>query len=178
MILRGVAAVIFGVIAIAYPSAAASAFVIVFAVFAFADGILDFFLAASLGSAGMRWGWYVFAALVSIAAGVAALAYPSITFLALVFLVAARAIVMGFLEVGAAASWRDLDDRWLLGLVGVLSIVLGVLLFSNPSTGGLALVWTIGFYAIVMGAAVGVLGIRLLRDRDELAKRLSSAHAA
>jgi uncharacterized membrane protein HdeD (DUF308 family) len=177
MILRGVAAVIFGLIALAYPGAAAGAFVIIFAVFAFADAILDFFIAATMGRAGLKWGWYVFAALISIAAGVVAIAYPSITFLALLFLVAARAIVTGFLEIGAAFSWRAHDDRWLLGVTGVLSVILGILLFSNPATGSLALIWSIGVYAIVLGAALAVLGIRMVRDRHELEDRLAPAAA-
>jgi uncharacterized membrane protein HdeD (DUF308 family) len=177
MILRGVVAVLFGLVAIAYPSAAAGAFVIVFAVFAFADGILDFGIAAAMGSAGMRWGWYVLAALLSIAAGVVALTYPVPTLLALIFLVAARAIVMGFVEIGAAASWRERDDRWMLGLMGVLSIILGILLFASPATGGLALIWTIGVYAIVMGIGVGVLGVRLLRGKHEIAQRLAPVPA-
>src|SRR5262245_57542552 len=97
IVLRGVAAVIFGMIALRYPNAAAGAFVIIFAVFAFADGILDFVIANTLGRVGMRWGWWVFGAIASIAAGVVAIAYPGPTFLALVLLVGARAIVMGCL---------------------------------------------------------------------------------
>lgn len=168
MILRGIVAVIFGIYALRYPSEAAGAFVIIFAVFAFADAILEFFIGVNFGRLGMRWGWYVFAGLASIAAGIVALAYPSATFLALVILVAARALVMGFLEIGAAASRSELDsrDRWLLGLTGVLSTVLAILLFASPSTGGLALVWTIGVYAVVIGASAIVLGARLLRSRE------------
>lgn len=167
MVLRGVCAVIFGLIAIRYPGAAAGAFVIIFAVFAFADAILDFFVAGTMGRLGLRWGWYAFAAIVSIAAGVVALAYPGVTFLALVFLIAARAIAMGIVEIGAAASWRERSDRWLLGLTGVLSVIFGVLLFSNPGTGSLALVWSVGFYAIAFGAAVAVLGIRMVRGHHD-----------
>ncbi|HEY5927246.1 MAG TPA: DUF308 domain-containing protein [Kofleriaceae bacterium] len=163
MILRGVVAAIFGVIALRDPSAAAGAFVFVFAVFAFADAILDFVVANMFRRTGMRWGWYAFAALVSIAAGIAALSYPQATFLVLVLVIGARAIVMGFLEIGAAAAWREHDSRWLLGLAGVLSIAFGILLFASPIAGGLALVWTIGVYAIVLGVAFLVAGARLVR---------------
>ena len=164
--LRGIAALIFGLIALRYPSAAAGAFVIVFAVFAFADAILEFVVARTLGRVGARWGWYVFAALVSIAAGVVALAYPRITFLVLVLLVGARAIVMGALEIAAAASWRGRDSRWMLALAGALSIILGILLFASPGVGGLALLWTIGVYAIVLGIMLVTLGAQLIyRER-------------
>jgi uncharacterized membrane protein HdeD (DUF308 family) len=157
--LRGIVAVIFGLVALRYPSAAAGAFVIIFAVFAFADAILEILAASALGRAGARWGWYALAALASVAAGILAIVYPRITFVALVLLVGARAIAVGVLEMGAAFSWREYEGRWLLGLTGALSIVLGILLFASPSEGGLALLWTIGVYAIVVGAAMLGLGI-------------------
>ena len=161
MALRGVVAVIFGIVALRNPRAAAGVFVVAFAVFAFADGILDFVVAGAMGRAGQRWGWYVFGGLVSIAAGIIALAYPDATLLALVLVVGIRAVVMGVVELGAAFSWPEHDSRWLLGLTGVLSIVLGVLLFASPAAGGLALLWTIGVYAIVFGAMLFGLGIRV-----------------
>jgi len=157
--LRGIVAVIFGLIALRYPGAAAKAFVIIFAVFAFVDAILELVTARALGRLGMRWGWYALGAVASVAAGILALAYPSATFLVIVLLVGARAIAVGILEMAAAFSWRELDGRWLLGLTGALSIVLGVLLFASPLQGGLALLWTIGVYAIVLGVMMFVLGV-------------------
>jgi uncharacterized membrane protein HdeD (DUF308 family) len=172
--LRGIVAVIFGILALRYPSAAAGAFVVIFAVFAFADAIFDIVAATSMGRMGMRWGWYAFAALISIAAGVIALAYPQITFMTLVLLVGIRAVVLGMLEIGVAFSWKELDSRWLVGLTGVLSILLGVLLFASPSRGGLALLWTIGVYAIVVGVVLIGVGIKVGATRHQL----MSGHAA
>ena len=113
---------------------------------------------------GLRWGWYVFAALVSIAAGIVALSYPRETFVVLVLLVAIRAIINGGLELGRRDSaWRELDSRGLLGLAGVLLDDLGILLFASPSVGGLALVWTIGIYAIVVfGVMMFITGVRMV----------------
>lgn len=165
MALRGIVAVIFGLVAMRYPSAAAGAFVIIFAVFAFADAILEIVVASFLGRSGLRWGWYAVGALASLAAGIVAIAYPQITFFALVLLVGARAVVVGALEIGAAVSFRELDSRWLLGLVGAVSIVFGLLLFASPSRGGLALIWTIGIYAIILGVVLFALGIRLVGGR-------------
>ena len=160
--LRGIIAVIFGVIAIRSPNAAAGAFVMLFAIYAFADGILDFILAAQFGRSGQRWGWYLFEGIASVALGVVALAYPGVTLLALVILVAIRALMLGFFELAAAFSWEGLDSRWLLGVTGVLSILLGIVLLSSPAAGGLALLWTIGVYAIVFGAMHFAVGIRML----------------
>jgi uncharacterized membrane protein HdeD (DUF308 family) len=162
LILRGIVAVIFGLIAVTDPRIAAGAFVIVFAVFAFADALLELFAASAFRRMGLRWGWYMVAALVSIAAGIVALAYPRETFVVLVLLVAIRAILAGGLELGAAIAWRELDSRGMLGLAGVLSIVLGLLLFASPSIGGLALIWTIGIYAIVFGVMMFITGARMV----------------
>jgi uncharacterized membrane protein HdeD (DUF308 family) len=160
--LRGLLAIIFGVIALRSPGVAASAFVIVFAVYAFADGVMDLYLASQLGRAGQRWGWYVFEGLASIALGVIALAYPHITLLIAVLLIGIRAITVGVFELIGAFSWEGLDSRWLLGLTGALSIVLGVLLLGSPAMGGLALLWTIGIYAIVFGIMMFAFGLRIL----------------
>jgi uncharacterized membrane protein HdeD (DUF308 family) len=165
MTLRGIAAVVFGLVALWYPRAAVDAFVVFFAIFAFADAILDCILAATLGSAGLSRGWFASAALLSTVAAVAAIAFPRITFLALVYVVAARAIAMGCVEIGAAAAWRELDDPWQLGVAGVLSVILGALLFASPRAGGLALVWTIGVYAIAAGTALSLLGARMVGPR-------------
>jgi uncharacterized membrane protein HdeD (DUF308 family) len=162
VVLRGVLAVIFGIIALRSPNVVAGSFVIVFAIYAFADGILDFAFAGQLGRAGQPWGWHVFEGLVSIALGVIALAYPGLTLLALVLLIGIRAIVMGIVELVAAFSWEGSESRWLLGITGVLSIMLGILLLGSPAAGGLALLWMIGVYAIVFGIMLFALGLRML----------------
>jgi uncharacterized membrane protein HdeD (DUF308 family) len=160
--LRGVLAVLFGVIAIRNPQAAASAFVIVFAVYAFADGVLNFVLAERFGRAGQRWGWYLFAGIATIALGVVALVYPGLTFVTLVFIVGLRAIALGIFDVIAAFAGEEIESRWLLGITGVLSVVLGILLMATPVTGGAALIWAIGVYAIVLGIGHFAHGLRML----------------
>lgn len=177
--LRGVLAVIFGVIALRSPGAAASAFVIVFAIYAFADGILDFVLAGQLGRAGQRWGWYLFEGIATIAVGVIALAYPTVTLVALVLLVGIRAITVGIFELVGAFSWEGLESRWLVGITGVLSILFGILLLASPAAGGLALLWMIGVYAIVFGTMLFALGLRLLSlERHESNAPRSAATAS
>jgi len=177
MAVRGILAVIFGVIAIRNPNAAASAFVIVFAIYAFADGILEFFLAGQLGRAGQRWGWYVFEGIASVALGIVALVYPGVTLLALVFLVGLRAMMLGTFEIAAAFSWNEFDSRWLLGITGVLSIILGILLIASPTAGGLALLWTIGVYAVIFGAMLFALGLRMVSAERREAQLHHSAHS-
>jgi uncharacterized membrane protein HdeD (DUF308 family) len=170
--LRGVLAVIFGVIAIRSPNIVASALVIVFAIYAFADGILDFVIAGQLGRAGERWGWYVFEGLASIALGVVALAYPGVSLLVLMLLIGLRAIALGVFELVAAFSSEGHDSRWLLGLTGVMSIMLGVLLLGSPAAGGVVILWTIGVYAIIFGVMLFGVGLRILSTE----RRAASMH--
>ena len=163
MVLRGVIAVIFGVIVVRSPTLAASAFVILFAVYAFVDAAMDFFLAARRGRAGLRWGWYLFEGLVSVALGVLALALPGMTIFLAVLLIGIRALVLGTLELAAAFSGKGvLEPRWIIGLTGAISILFGILLLARPAAGALALVWMVGAYALVFGVVLFALGLRML----------------
>jgi uncharacterized membrane protein HdeD (DUF308 family) len=159
--LRGVLAVVFGIIALASPRIAAGAFVIVFAIYALVDGAVALSTAARRGRAGLHWGWFLFEGLVSLAIGVLALVYPGMTLLLLVLFVAIRALVLGILEIGGAIGWKGIESRWLLGITGVVSLLFGLVLLWNPLAGGLALIWVIGIYAIVFGAMLIALGLHV-----------------
>lgn len=159
--LRGVLAVVFGIIALSSPRIAAQAFVIVFAIYAMVDGVVAFGTAARRGRAGLHWGWFLFEGLVSVAAGVLSLVYPQMTLLILTLFIAIRALVLGVAEIGAAISWKGFDSRWLLGITGVVSLFFGLALLWNPLAGALALIWVIGIYAIVFGVMLIALGLRV-----------------
>jgi uncharacterized membrane protein HdeD (DUF308 family) len=149
--LRGVLAILFGVIALARPRSTALALVILFAMWVFIDAICAFVAAARRGRAGMRWGWFLFEGIVSLAAGVVALTYPGITVLVLTIVVAVRAIVLGVLGLGAAIAGTGAPSRWLQAITGVVSLAFGFLLLWQPLIGALALVWSLGAYAIIVG---------------------------
>ena len=127
--------------------------------YALLDGIVALALAFDV-SRGR--GWLILSGIAGIAAGILTFLYPSATAVALVYIVAAWAILTGIFEIVAAFEWRQvLSDMWMLGLGGVLSIILGVLLFSSPSAGLLAWAWLIAIYAIVYGVLYIATGIRL-----------------
>lgn len=163
VILRGVLAVVFGVIVMSSPGLAATAFVIVFAVYAFMDAGMDFFLAVRRGRAGLRWGWYLFEGLANVALGVLALALPGMTIVLAVLLIGIRALVLGTLGVAAAFAVKGLvEPRWLIGLAGAVSILFGILLLARPAAGALVLLWMVGAYALVFGVMLFALGLHLL----------------
>lgn len=162
--LRGVAAITFGIITFFAPGISFAALVLLFAVYAFADGILG--IVTAFSDVPRRW-LFLLEGLVGIAAGVVTLIWPGITVLALLYLIAAWALLTGVIEIAAAIRLRKvITGEWLLALTGIFSLAVGVLLFLFPGPGALALVIWIGAYALVFGVLLVALGLRLRRFRS------------
>jgi uncharacterized membrane protein HdeD (DUF308 family) len=150
--LRGVAAIIFGVIAIIYPGATLLALVLVFGIYAIIDGVLAIIAAFQMRKVVDRWWVVLLEGLAGIAVGIIALVNPVLTAGALLLLIAFWAVFTGIMEIIAAIRLRqEIKNEWALILTGILSIILGVFLFAFPGGGSLALVWTIGLYAVFFG---------------------------
>jgi uncharacterized membrane protein HdeD (DUF308 family) len=159
--LRGVFALLFGVIAIVWPGLTILSLTLVFGFYALLDGIFALVAVFSPFGEGNRW-LLVLEGLLGIAAGVIAFVYPGVTAVALLAVIAAWAILTGILEIVAAVRLRQvIDNEWWLGLGGLASIVFGVLLVVWPGSGLVAISWIIGFYAIIFGVAMLMLGSRL-----------------
>jgi uncharacterized membrane protein HdeD (DUF308 family) len=160
--LRGVAAILFGILALAMPGITLLALVLLFGSYAIIEGILTI-VAAVRGRAGHGpWWLLLIEGLVSVAAGIATFALPRLTALVLVYIIGAWAVVTGALEVASAVRLRkEIRNEWWLILSGVLSIVFGALIMFAPGAGALALVLWIGAYSIMFGALLLALGFRL-----------------
>jgi uncharacterized membrane protein HdeD (DUF308 family) len=159
--LRGLAGVLFGIITFIAPGISLAALVLLFGAYAFADGVLAVVTAVRRRGSN-RWGMLLLEGLVGIAAGVLTLLWPSITALALLYVIAAWALVTGAFEIAAAIRLRKVvTGEWILALSGVLSMALGVLLIVAPGPGALAVVIWIGAYAFVFGVLLFALGLRL-----------------
>jgi uncharacterized membrane protein HdeD (DUF308 family) len=167
IVLRGILACIFGILILANPSVGVAMLIVMFAVYAAVDGVAALATAVDHGRAGLRWGWWLFEGLVSLAVAALALARPGITLLALVLLIAFRAILLGLIELGGALGGKGLDHRWLLGVTGVVSVLFGVLMLGNPVAGTMAVVWVIGVYAVVFGVMLVIVGVRALGARHD-----------
>lgn len=161
--LRGALAVVFGILAIAWPGSAFAAIVILFGAYAFVDGV--FALVALFRGAGKDRFWaLVLEAIVGIGIGILTIVRPAATALALLYYVGIWAILTGILELVAAIRLRkEITGEFWLGLAGVLSIAFGVLLFVTPDSAALALTLWIGAYAIIFGVMLLLLAFRMRR---------------
>ena len=162
LVLQGILAVVFGIVAWVWPGLTVATFVLLFGAYAIAGGVMHLVAAGRVRRAGDSPWPFIFRGLLGIGVGVVVAIWPDISALSLLYVIAAWAIVIGVYELVAAIELRKLiDNVWWLGLAGVASIVFGVLAALNPGDGAVALVWAIGIYAIIFGASLIALGFRL-----------------
>jgi uncharacterized membrane protein HdeD (DUF308 family) len=163
LLIRGIAAIVFGILAFAWPGLTLLTLTLLWGAYAIIDGVFAMWAAFNAvgGEAGPRW-WLGIGGVVSILAGIVAFVYTGPTTLVLLFLIGSWAIVIGAIEIwGAIDLHKVLDQSWLLVLSGVLSIAFGVILFAQPGAGALAVVWVIASYAVLFGCLFIALAFRL-----------------
>jgi uncharacterized membrane protein HdeD (DUF308 family) len=167
LVVRGVCAVLFGLAAFVWPGLTLTVLVLLYGAYALIDGVLAVIWAVTGRHAGAFPTGVLLAGIAGIIFGVITILWPGLTALALLYLIAAWAIVRGIFEIVAAISLRrEIDNEWLLALSGVLSVLLGVVLVLAPGAGALALAWWIGAVAIVLGIVAIFLGMRLKRLKE------------
>lgn len=168
---RGIIAIAIGVVSVAWPGITVGAFVILFAVYAFMTAAADGMRAFASRNAGPVLG-YLLLSLLSVAAGVVALAWPGITAVFLTLWVGAWAFVTGITEVTLAFRRGEAGgERALWALGGLISIAFGVVVAIRPDAGAVSLATVFGLFSIVSGISAIVLSTQLRRS-DATAERL------
>ncbi len=165
--LRGLLAIVFGVLTFIQPGITLTFLALIFGCYALLDGV--FSLIAAFRGAGKhsatapgRWWLLLLEGVLGIVAGVFTFVATPVTVIALVYLIAAWAIVTGVLEIGAAIRLRAyLKGEWLLALMGSASVIVGVLLLTAPIAGAVVIAYWIGGYAIIFGVLMLLLAFRL-----------------
>jgi len=159
MALRGVFAILFGVIALFAPAITLVTLVFLFGGYCFADGVCAILAAFQR----RRHVWpLIVRGVIGLGASLVTFTMPGITALALLYVIAAWAVFTGILEIVAAVQLRQaLANEVLLSLSGVCSIAFGVLIALRPSSGALALDWLIGSFALLFGVLLLALSVRL-----------------
>ena len=162
MLLRGIVAILFGVLAFVWPGVTLLTLVLFYGAYALVDGALAIGAAvAGPGTAGPRW-WLAVVGVLGVAAGLLTFLWPGITAIVLLYFIAGWAIATGVFEiVGAIRLRKEIDNEWMLILSGVLSVLFGAILIISPGAGALALIWVIGTYAILAGIIYIILAFKL-----------------
>jgi uncharacterized membrane protein HdeD (DUF308 family) len=161
-VIRGVAAIVFGIIAFVYPGLTIATLVLFFGAWILIDGIFRIVGAIGHRASDPDWGWQLVIGLLGIIVGLLTFHAPQITALALVIYIAAWALMIGASEIALAVKMRrEIKGEWFLILMGLASIVFAVLLLWNPIAGAAAVIWLIAWYAVVLGILAIFFGFRL-----------------
>jgi uncharacterized membrane protein HdeD (DUF308 family) len=161
LLLRGIAAIVFGLLAFAWPGLTLLTLILFYGAFALVDGVLAVIAAITGGAPGSRW-WLAIVGLLGIAAGLVTFLTPGLTALVLLIFIAAWAIATGVFQIiGAIRLRKEIDNEWLLILGGVISVLFGLSMMVAPGAGALALVWVIGIYSVITGVIFVALAFRL-----------------
>jgi uncharacterized membrane protein HdeD (DUF308 family) len=162
--LRGLFAVLFGLLTFFIPGITLLALVLLFGVYALLDGIFD--IVSAFRSSSHHWA-FVVEGVVGIIVGILTLIWPGITGMVLLYLIAFWAIFTGVLEIVAGIRLRAaIANEVLLILMGVLSLLFGLLIIVFPGAGALAIAFWIGAYALIFGIMLIALAFRLRRFRN------------
>jgi uncharacterized membrane protein HdeD (DUF308 family) len=161
-VIRGIAAIVFGIIAFTHPVMAIATLVLFFGAWVLIDGIFRVIGAIGHRASDPDWGWHLVIGIIGIAVGLLTFHAPQVTALALVIYIAAWALMIGASEIVMAIKLRhEIKGEWFLILMGLASIVFAILLLWNPVAGAAAVIWLIAWYAVVLGILSIFFGFRL-----------------
>jgi uncharacterized membrane protein HdeD (DUF308 family) len=161
LLLRGICAIILGLLAFAWPGLTLVVLVLLYGAYAAADGVLALAAAVAGGTMAPRW-WLALAGLIGLGVAAVTFFYPGVTIVVLLTFVGIMAIVRGVIEiVGAIQLRREIHNEWWLILAGVMSIVFGGCIIARPGVGAVALVWMMAAYAIAAGLLIVGFAMRL-----------------
>lgn len=160
--IRGLFAIVFGILAFVWPGITLAALILLFGAYALVDGIFSLIGGFRMAGREGRWWVMVLEGVAGVAVGLLTFFYPGLTAIVLLYFIAAWAVITGVLEIIAAIRLRkEIEGEFWMALAGIASVIFGVLLFVQPGAGALAVLWIIGVYAILFGVFLILLAFRL-----------------
>lgn len=170
--IRGVSAILLGLIAIFLPGAAMLTLAMFFSAYLLVDGVFGVVSAVRAAQADQRWGLLLVEGIFDIVVGIAVFFFPAGAVLAFVIIVAFWALLSGVLRLVSAFSLTREHGRGWLIFSSVLSILFGVVLVISPLAGAVVLTWWLGAYTVVFGVFMLGFALRLrncsLREKAPL----------
>lgn len=167
-LVRGVFAIVFGVLAVVWPLATIFALTLMWGAYALVDGGIALWAGVSghVEARGDRW-WLSILGVFGIIAGLFALFAPGVVATALLLTIGIWAIVIGLFQVvGAIRLRKEIEGEWLLGLGGVLLVAFGVMIFLQPTAGALSVIWLISLSSTIYGVIMVVLAFKLRAEKS------------
>ncbi|MGE5413388.1 MAG: HdeD family acid-resistance protein [Syntrophomonadaceae bacterium] len=167
LLLRGLLAILFGVLTFARPGITIVVLVLFWGAYALVDGIFEV-----VAGVRAKWGSLILLGILGIVAGVVTFAWPGITAIVLLYIIAFWAIVAGVMQIVAAIRLRrEIEGEWLWILSGLCTVILGAWLIARPGAGAVSLVWLIASFAIAWGILLVILSFRLKGHHGRLMAR-------
>lgn len=169
LLIGGIASVIFGVLAFAWPKLTLFFLAVLFAATVFVDGIVTIVSAVRNRASASHWWLWLLIGVLGVVAGSIGLLSPETAVGALLLLISAYAIATGILTIWAGIRLRaEIEHEWILWLLGALSVLFGILLVAQPAAGLLGLVWAIATWAIALGMLKILLAFKARRFKGRL----------
>jgi uncharacterized membrane protein HdeD (DUF308 family) len=161
LLVRGILATLFGLSAFLLPGVTLATLVLLFAAFAFVDGLFETFHAVQARGTNEHWWLLLLEGLLGVLFGIVTFQAPDITTLVLLMYIAAWAIVSGLMRIVLAFQLRrEIEGEWLLALGGLISLAFGIMMIARPGVGALAVIWFIGTWALIIGAFLIALAFK------------------
>lgn len=161
LLIRGIFAVILGLLCLFSPNSTLIAFVLIFGFYAIVDGVSAIYMAISSRKEQKLWSWVLLEGIISLVAGLVALAWPGVTLLAIGFIIGFWAVFLGATQISTSISLRRQGSSvwgWLLA-TGIVSVLWGAFVFIAPSVGLLSVLWIFGIFALIFG--IWIIGMSL-----------------
>jgi uncharacterized membrane protein HdeD (DUF308 family) len=166
---RGIAAIVFGVLAFALPGATLAVLVLLFGAFALVHGVFALAAPFAAGRWDSRWWPLLVQGVLGIAVGLITAFLPGATALGLLFAIGVWSVAIGITEIAAAVAMRRvIENEWTMALGGLLAILFGLYVLVFPGAGALAVTWLIGTFAVVWGIVTILLAWRLRGLQQQL----------
>lgn len=164
--LRGLAALLFGLVVLFWPGVILAVLTLIFGIYALVDGGVVLVPALRTSERGARRWLPLAEGAMGVIAGLLALLWPGLTASALLYVIVAWAVATGILKISTAIVLRsEVENGWLLAGSGALSVLFGAILAALAGRSLPSLAPFIGVFAIVVGLALILFAFRM-RDRQ------------
>jgi uncharacterized membrane protein HdeD (DUF308 family) len=167
LLIRGIAAIIFGILALFWPDRVLETLITLLGIFVLVVGIVFTVGAVAHRGPGRHWLRHLIPGIIGIVIGIITIAWPAATTVFLIYLIAIWALIHGIGEIHAALHLRkDVAGEWMPLVIGIASVVIGVILFFQPLMAGAMIMWLVGLFILILGVLWLIMAFRARKWRN------------